>query len=120
MIQQEQIQITKRNIAEGAVTPPKYIRYMTSTHGKVKGTLVHVIFPPKISGTIDALRFVVHGLRRVPTTWQVLDKGILNGFGARGTVAPGTVYTDTPLPFTNMVAAFRCTVPYTWAKILLT
>ena len=33
--------------------------------------------------------------------------------------APGQIYTDNPEPFTASSVAFRCTVPYTWAKIAL-
>ena len=112
--------VTKRNISEGSITPPKYLRYGTATFGKTKGSVVHVIFPPQQTVGFDAPVSVVHGLRRVPRYWQVLDQGVFDAPLGAGSVAPGIIYTDTPAPFTNIVAMFRCTVPYTWAKILLT
>lgn len=109
-------QVSQKQIADGSIASPKIERFMTPTWGKYKGSLIFIVFPPK-TGAYDTIVGRIHGLRRVPKYWTVIDKGI-NAAGAPGT-APGEIYTDSPARFTNLLVAFRCSVPYTWAKILL-
>lgn len=106
--------VSARDIADGAVRMPRRVTFDSPVLGKYQQTIVFIVFGAKV-GAYDALTPVTHALGKVPTIWEVVDRGI---YAAAGT-APGTVYTDSPQPFTAQTVSFRCTVPRTWAKIAL-
>lgn len=110
-----QILVTKREITDGAVAMPRRRTYDASTMGKYKETHVWIKFPA-VTGAYDTLQPTPHNLGAVPRTWTIVETGI------HSTVAgdrPGTIYTDTPAPFSRTHVAFRCTKPNTWAVIAL-
>lgn len=52
-------------------------------------------------------------------TWGPFPAQVSLVFTQSTARAPGQIYTDNPAPFTRNSVAFRCTVPFTWAKIAL-
>jgi len=107
--------VTSRDINPGAVALPKRRTYDSRTMGQFKEVHVYIKFGP-VTGAYDTLTPTRHNLGSVPRTWTIVETGIHSPTaGAR----PGTIYTDTPAPFSRDTVAFRCTVPYTWAVIAL-
>lgn len=114
--------VTKREISDGAVSMPRRRTYDSPTMGKYKETHVRLVFPPK-TGSYDTLTPTPHNLGKTPTTWTIVERGVQSPqIGDQ----PGTIYTETPAPFSATHVAFRCTTPAgnhanarTWAVIAL-
>lgn len=110
----DRLVVTRRDIADGSISMPRRLTLDGTTLGKYKQTVVRIKFPAK-TGAYDTLTATPHNLGITPQLWEVVDTGI----DASPGTAPGTVYTDSPKPFSRTHVAFRCTVPNTWALIAL-
>ncbi len=110
-----QVSVGKRDISPGAVAMPNRRTYDSPTMGKYKETHVWIKFPAA-TGSFDTLQPTPHNLGALPRTWTIVETGIHSGTPGD---QPGTVYTDTPAPFSQTHVAFRCTKPNTWAVIAL-
>lgn len=111
----DRLTVSQREIADGSITLPKRRTYDSSAIGKYKETHVRIKFGAA-TVAYDTLTCTPHNLGKVPQIWEVVERGIDSTVaGAR----PGEIYTDTPAPFSRTHAAFRCTVPNTWAVIAL-
>ena len=111
----DRISVTRRDISDGAVSMPRRRTYDSSSMGKYKESHVYVKFPAK-TGSYDTLMPTPHNLGAVPRTWTPVETGIHSTTPGD---QPGTIYTDTPAPFSRTHVAFRCTKPNTWAVIAL-